>query len=396
MTFYSEADLIALIRAGESDQCEFKRNAKDLDAIRRNICAFANDLPNLGKPGLIIVGLEDDGKCADLEITDEILNRLSNAVTDGSVQAVPAASVHRLLIDGCDVAVVQVEPSSRPPVRYGGRVWVRVGPTLHQASLDVEQILIEKRRHEDSTFDQSKAIGATLDDLDLDYIRSFYLPQAVSPEVLSANQRTFEEQLRSLHLLDGDVPTIGAIVAMGIDPLRWVPGGYMQFLRIAGSDITDPISDRKELTGRLDDILQRLDSLIRAHVFVSTDIASSAREQQRPNYPIEALRQIAFNAIMHRDYPVTNEPARFYWYFDRIEIRNPGGLVGGLTEADIDAGKTGYRNPLIAEAMYHLGYAQRFGTGIPTARRRLAENGNPEAQFEFGLSHTLVTIRPAR
>lgn len=365
-----------------------------MESIRRNICAFANDLPDSGKPGVIVLGLGDDGECAGLEITDEMLKRLSDAIMDGSVQAVPAASVHRLLNDDCDVAVVQVEPSPRPPVRYKGQVWVRVGPTLRQASPDAEQMLVERRRHGDVTFDQSRASGATLDDLDLDYIRSVYLPLAVSPEVLSANQRSFEEQLRSLHLLDGGVPTFGAIVAMGIDPMRWVPGGYMQFRRIAGSDITDPTSDRKELTGRLDDILQRLDSLIRAHVFVSTDIASGAREQQRPDYPIEALRQIAFNAIMHRDYPVTNEPARFHWYSDRIEIGNPGGLVGGLTDTDIDAGKTGYRNPLIAEVMHHLGYAQRFGVGIPTARRRLAENGNPEAQFEFSLSHTLVTIRP--
>lgn len=396
MAFYSEADLISLIREGESDQCELKRNANDLETIRRNICAFANDLPDSGKPGVIVIGLENDGGCADLAIGDELLKRLSNAVADGSIQAVPAASVHRLLVDKCEVAVVQVEPSARPPVRYGGRTWVRIGPSLHQASPDAEQVLAERRRHGDFSLDQSQATGATQGDLDLDYIRSTYLPQAVAPDVLSANQRTFNEQLHSLHLLDQEIPTYGAILGMGIDPLRWLPGGYMQFLRIAGPNITDPIVDRKELTGRLEDILQRLDSLIRAHVFVATDITSNAKEQQFPDYSIEALRQIAFNAIMHRDFPTTNEPARFYWYSDRVEIRNPGGLVGGLTESDVNAGKTGYRNPLIAEMMYHLGYAQRFGVGIPTARRRLAENGNPEPHFEFGTFHTLVTVRAAR
>ena len=396
MSFYSDADLAPLIRAGESDQCEFKRNANDLEAIRRNICAFANDLPDTGNPGLIVVGLEDGGECSGLKIDERLLSRLSDAVTDGSIQSVPAASIRPVLVDGCQVAVVQIEPSTHPPVRYSGRIWVRIGPTLRQASQDMEQTLIEKRQYGDVTFDQSVATRATLDEIDLNYIRAIYLPQAVAPDVLAANQRTFMEQLRSLHLIEGDTPTLGAIIAMGIDPLRWIPGAYMQFLRIAGPSVTDPIADRKELTGRLEDILQRLDSLIRANVLVPTDITSAAREGQFPDYPIEALREIVFNAIMHRAYPVTNEPARFYWYSDRIEIRNPGGLVGGLTEEDINRGRTGYRNPLIAEMMYHLGYAQRFGAGIPIARRMLAENGNPEPEFEFSPTHTLVTLRPAR
>ncbi|WP_265285507.1 hypothetical protein [Verminephrobacter aporrectodeae] len=39
------------------------------------------------------------------------------------------------------------------------------------------------------------------------------------------------------------------------------------------------------------------------------------------------------------------------------------------------------------------GYVQRFGVGIATARRLLAENGNPPAQFDPQETRVLVTVR---
>jgi ATP-dependent DNA helicase RecG len=56
-------------------------------------------------------------------------------------------------------------------------------------------------------------------------------------------------------------------------------------------------------------------------------------------------------------------------------------------------GVTDYRNPHLAEAMKVLGFVQRFGIGIATARRLLADNGNPEPVFEPRDTHVLVTIR---
>ena len=44
--------------------------------------------------------------------------------------------------------------------------------------------------------------------------------------------------------------------------LASMPGAYIQFLRIDGTGITDPIRDRKQLTGLLDDVMRRLDELL--------------------------------------------------------------------------------------------------------------------------------------
>ena len=97
---------------------------------------------------------------------------------------------------------------------------------------------------------------------------------------------------------------------------------------------------------------------------------------------------------MHRSYEGTNAPVRVTWFTDRIEIVNPGGPYGIVTTTNFgQPGVTDYRNPHLAEAMKVLGYVQRFGVGIATARKLLAENGNPPPEFDPRDTHVLVTIR---
>ena len=54
----------------ESDRVERKASISDRDKIRQAICSFANDLPNHQQPGVIFIGANDDGTCANLAITE--------------------------------------------------------------------------------------------------------------------------------------------------------------------------------------------------------------------------------------------------------------------------------------------------------------------------------------
>ena len=392
---YSQDELEVLMREGESDRVERKRSAADRSGIRRNVCAFANDLPGRGASGVIFIGVEDDGRCAGLSIDDRVLRDLAGLKDDGNILPLPSILVEKRSLGGCDVAVVIVHPSRDTPVRYQGRAWIKVGPTVREASPEEEQRLAERRRGRDLPFDLRQGAADGLDDLDLDFLRAHYLPSAVAPEVLAQNRRSFEQQLGSLRLLAGGRPTWGALLAFGRDPQRWVPGAWVQFLRIDGSSITDPVRDQKALTGRLDDVLRRLDELFRLNVSVRTDVAGRPREARRPDYPVTALQQLGWNAVMHRGYEGTHAPTRVYWYADRIEITSPGGLYGRVTAENFGTGVTDYRNSLVAEIMHHLGFGQRFGLGVPLAGEALRENGNPPPAFDFQPAQVAVTVRPA-
>jgi ATP-dependent DNA helicase RecG len=106
------------------------------------------------------------------------------------------------------------------------------------------------------------------------------------------------------------------------------------------------------------------------------------------------LEQLTRNAILHRNYDSTSAPVRIFWFADRIEILSPGGPYGQVTIDNFaQPGLTDYRNPHVAEAFRHLGYVQKFGVGIPTARRELQRNGNPPPELHPTATHVLVLVR---
>ncbi len=396
MKFYTDRELAALLADGESHLVERKRSAANRSAIRRNICAFANDLPATGRTGVIFVGLEDDGTCAKITVDDELLTLLAQMRGDGNIMPLPTMTVDKKTLGGCELAVIQVTPAENPPVRYEGRVWIKVGPTVQLATGEDEHRLIERHRAANRAFDMRPSFGASLEDLNLEYIGESYLHAAIAGTVLEQNRRPLDQQLRSLRLVTQDAPSWASLIAFGKDPQSWMPGAYIQFVRFDGNSMTDPILNRKELTGGLFEVLSRAHDLAQINISVGTDISAGPREIRRPDYPLEALRQLTNNAVMHRNYESTNAPIRLYWFSDRIEIQSPGGLYGIVTPQNIHEGATDYRNPLIAEIMHNLGFAQRFGVGIQLAKDSLRQNGNPELEFAFSTTHTTVTMRPAR
>ena len=379
----------------ESDRVERKESAADGNKLRRNICALANDLPDHGLPGVLFIGVKDDGGCADIAIDDRLLTKLAGMKDDGNIMPIPSLVVQKHILAGCEVAAIVVEPSRSPPVRYRGRVWVRVGPTVRQATPEEEQRLTERRLAGARPFDQQPAGDATVEEIDLVYLESQYLPRAVSEDVLEANERSLSQQLESLRLVVGRTPTWGALLGFARDPQWWLPGAYVQFLRIDGLEITDPIRSQRVLTGKLEDVLRQLDELLKLNISVRTEVATVSRERRSPDYPVAALQQLGRNAVMHRSYEGTNAPVQVYWYSDRVEIRSPGGLYGRVTPENLGTGAVDHRNPLVAEIMHHLGFAQRFGLGIPLARRTLRQNGNPEPDFDLGPTHVVVTVEAA-
>lgn len=392
-----DQELISLFNDIESDRVERKASISDRDKIRQAVCAFANDLPNHQRPGVIFIGVHDDGSCAKFLVNDEILRTLADMRSDGNILPLPSLTVQKRNIDNCEIAVIVVEPSYDPPIRLRGRTWIRVGPRRAIATPEEERRLYEKRRSKNLPFDIQPALAASLTDIDLDLFRRVYLPYAVAMEILENNQRPIEQQLASLRFASVEPqfqPTNLSILVVGIDPRQYLSGAYIQFLRIDGLNLVDPIKDQKEIDGPIPDLLRTLDETLRVNISVASDLTAQPVELRHPDYPLVALQQLARNAVLHRTYEGTNAPVRITWFSDRIEIQSPGGPFGQVTRENFGKpGVTDYRNPHLAEAMKNLGYVQRFGVGIALASQELETNGNPPPEFVVEDTYVLVIIR---
>lgn len=389
----SDAEIEALAKQ-ESDRSEFKESLSDREKIKRAICAFANDLADHRAPAVVFIGLKKDGSCVGLPITENMEKLAADFRSDGSLLPMPSLMPRQVRLRDCNVLAIEVEPSQAPPVSSGGVVWIRSGPTNQKATPEEERRLSERVRWTNLSFDLRPVLSATLDDLDLDLFRNVYLPNAVAPEVLTANRRQLHQQLSSLRLATPNAqPTNAGILVIGGDARRWIPGAYVQFVRFQGTEITDEIRDQKEIDGALPHLMRRLDEILELNVLTPIEITGHT-ELRRPDYPIEALRQLVRNAVMHRMYDGTHAPVRIYWFSDRIEIHNPGGPFGLVSRENFGSlGVTDYRNPQLAEAMRVLGYVQRFGAGIPIARNELKKNGNPPPTFSCESSHIAAMVQ---
>lgn len=392
-----DSELVLLLDDLESDRVERKASITDRDRICEAICAFANDLPNHRQPGVLFIGVNDNGTCAHLIIDDRLLLTLSELRSNGNILPFPMITVQKKILKGCEMAVIIVHPSDAPPVRYRGRAWIRVGPRRAVATQEEERRLAEKRRARDLPFDIQPVSTATLDDLNLNLFLQEYLPSAWSVDTIEQNNRSIEQQLmatRFATIAPPFSPTVLGILVIGKDPRQFFPGAYIQFLRVDGTELTDPVKAQREIDGPLADLLRMLDETFEAHISVATDITSQPIEIRHPDYPIVALQQLARNAVLHRTYEGTNAPVRIYWFSDRIEILNPGGPFGQVNRQNFgNPGVTDYRNPYLAEAMKNLNYVQRFGVGIPLARKELQKNGNPPPEFIVEESQVLAVLR---
>ena len=388
--------LRALMADIESDRSERTTSTNNTDKFGEAICAFANDFPNHRQAGYLLVGVDDAGNPSGLTVTDRLLRDLAALRSNINLEPLPAITVQKHSLPGGDVAVMEVLPSDLPPVRYKGRIWIRVGPSRRGANQQEERVLIEKRTVHQKTFDARPCRGCTMDDLVPDLFLVSYLPAAVERDVLEENRRSRDEQMASLRFYDltADCPTNAGALLFAKDPLRWIPGSYVQYVRWAGTTMAaDPVSD-KRFHGDLLTVLREMQAFLSlpAH---SRPVAESAfRERTEADYPPVALRELLLNAIMHRSYE-SNAPVRLNWFDDRIEVQNPGGLYGMASPENFPR-QTDYRNPVVAGAMATLGYVNAFGRGVIRAQEALRRNGNPPAEFTFEPSHVLATIRGKR
>jgi ATP-dependent DNA helicase RecG len=401
----TDAELLSLLNDVESDRAERKETwlGNAPTKARQAICAFANDLPNHRQPGVVIIGAQDDGEPTQrhFAVDDDLLKTLADTKTEGQIVPPPTLTVERRVLNGRPMAVVTVWPSDAPPVRYDGRIWIRIGPRRGQASAQDERILNERRRALDRPFDTHPIRGCPLSELNRSSFMNDYLPQAVASDVLEANERSYEERLASTGMIasvDDPTPTVLGVMTLGTSPRTWVPCAYIQFLRIRGHALTDPVVDEAEIDGTVDQILRRIDEKLKATLATSVTFADGGiTERRRSDYPMAALQQLVRNAVLHRTYENTSAPVRVYWFDDRIEISNPGGPYGVVNQTNF--GKPGvadYRNPNLAAVLKAFGFVQRFGAGIATAKKTLQDNGNPDLEFDVSDNFVQATVQAAQ
>jgi ATP-dependent DNA helicase RecG len=109
----------------------------------------------------------------------------------------------------------------------------------------------------------------------------------------------------------------------------------------------------------------------------------TGKREDKPEYPLVAVREVILNALVHRDYSIytDNSPIRIVLYKNRLEVENPGGLYGRITVRELGNKPADTRNPFIAGALEVVINSENRYSGIPTIRKAMAKAELPPPAF---------------
>jgi hypothetical protein len=264
----TKQELTELLSSTETYRIERTISTTDKDKFGEAVCAFANDMPDSGKPGYLLIGVYNDGRLSGLKATDELLQKFAAIRSDGNILPIPAMAVEAFSFPEGDVIAVEVQPSDQPPVRYRGRTWIRIGPRRDIASPAEETILAERKARNFTTFDARPCFGASLDDIDLDLFQHDYLPKAVDAAILASDDRPIERKLESLRLFNSvyNLPTNAAVLLFGRDPRHFFPGAAVQHVSFGGLDKGTEILNEHLFKGAIMKMLPQIDLFIEGKV----------------------------------------------------------------------------------------------------------------------------------
>ena len=159
-----------------------------------------------------------------------------------------------------------------------------------------------------------------------------------------------------------------------------VPGTEIGIIGDQGERFTD----NQRIEGNISDMLDGAMQFVNRNMRIKTIInPHTGKREDRPDYPITAVREAVLNALVHRDYSIHTEgmPIQLIMFEDRMEIRNPGGIYGRIKIDQLGKVQPDTRNPVIASELEVLKVTENRYSGIPTIRRMMQEYDLQQPEF---------------
>lgn len=242
-------------------------------------------------------------------------------------------------------------------------------------------------------FDAAPCAKATLDDISNEKVKQFLRTARHERNYVLAEDTRPHAALTHLNLLDQDRPTHAAILLFGNDPQRFLPTSEIKCLHFHGTEIRKPIPSYQIYRGTVFDLVDR------AVGFVLSSIARTVGTREHgPQAPVtyelpkQAVSEAIVNAVAHRDY-TSNASVQVMLFSDRLEVWNPGELPPSLTPESLRHPHASIpHNPLIADPLFLVRYAEKAGSGTLDMISLCKKAGLPEPEFRQDGGQFVMTL----
>lgn len=342
------------LKQKEGKTIEFKANCLPLLKIVQTVVAFANTAG-----GALVIGVRDKtNEVVGLSDPLKEEERLSSAFADGiRPLLIPDIQIHSFRER--HVIIVSVPHSLGPYyIRSEGPeegVYVRLGSSNRRAGPEMIEAI--RRLSRNVCFDEQPYTEMDSEAIDF---------RAASEFFAAVSRRLTPSACNSLGLTitqgNKEIPTYGAVLLFGKNRHRLFPDAVIRCARFQGVD-TKRFLDKMDLDEYLPRAVESVIAFVERHTLQGAEIGRVQRIE-KPEYPVEAVREAVINAIVHTDYAISGMNMRVAVFDDRIEITNPGFLPFGLTLDAALAGASKLRNRVIGRVFLELKLIEQWGTGL--------------------------------
>lgn len=394
-------------RVVESNRIEFKRDWNPTPIIH-SICAFANDIDNVGG-GYIIVGVDEKEGSPVLPVCgidqskiDGILKELIGLCH--CIEPLYNPVIEPVLFHGKYIIVIWVAGGCGRPYKASKDVFSEKSNKLYYirkfsstivASSDEEKELFYVSS--DIPFDDRPNLASEIEDLDLGLLRQHLKEIGSSLYEISAKSDVMEIA-KDMQLVSGPPENLKPL-NVGILMFSECPEKYFRYARIEVVDIPDPTGSNmteKVFTGPIQRQLRDALAFIKNYTIKEAVIKSpdKAEAVRILNYPYAAIEEILANAVYHRSYQI-NEPITVRIDPESIEITSFPGFDRSISDKDIakfNIRARVYRNRRIGDFLKELKLIEGRNTGFPNAIKALELNGSGTLSFDMDENRNYLSV----
>ena len=396
----------------ESNRIEFKKGWNPI-SIYHSICAFANDIDNIGG-GYILVGVEEENGIAKrpvcgipLEQLDAIQKEMIGFNNLIEPYYAPRISVEE--VDGQHILVIWAFSGSDRPYAVPHDVTAKLKKPVYYirygtSSIEAKGEQLDELRELANRvpFDDRGNADITPKDISILLLHD-YLTKVNSRLVEEDLTHNLMEVLDQMELLEGPTERrrIKNVAAMMFceHPEKFFPVTQVDIVHFPEGRERNPnyIIEAPTIKGPVPQMIAAALDYLKTNVIKERIIKPSDDEHSlhHYNYPYQALEEAVVNAMYHRDY-TEREPVEITIEPDRISILSYGGPDRSISmEAIREAKKLRarrYRNRRLGEFLKELELTEGRATGIPTIQNELQKNGSPAAAIETDEFRTYFLI----
>jgi ATP-dependent DNA helicase RecG len=303
----------------ESEAVEFKVSF-DKETIEA-LCAFANT-----RGGMVYIGINDKGVPIGTDIGKESIQQWTNQVKHSTTPSI-VPDIEERIIRGKKVVLISVPEYPVKPVAFKGRYYKRIGNANHV--MTVAQVVDTHLRTFNRSWDYYIDSRHSIESIDLDKVQKF-IEQ-------SNRNRDIPIQDSPLDVLKKfDLEREGKI-SNGCFLLFMTKESPSSTIELGRFETETTIKDGARIQCDLFFQVDRVLEFIKKHISKRYEISGELQRREIWEYPLDGLREIILNAVVHRDYASASD-TMVKIFNDRISIYNPGKLPEGLTVKNLISG----------------------------------------------------------